>query len=331
MLNANNRIIAAPRAETPLLMVLIDTEEEFDWSLPHNRNSTGVTNIAAQHRAHRVFEKYGIRPIYVIDYPVASREDGFSPLLELQRDGLCEIGAHLHPWVNPPHDEEVTYRNTYPGNLPAALEREKLVRLTETIAENFGTRPTVYKAGRYGVGRSTSEILAELGYEIDTSVVPLTDMAPDQGPDFTACDAFPYWFGGPEKLLEIPMTAGFVGSLAGLGWTLYGRLASKIGMGLHLPGVFARLGLQERITLTPEGITHAEHRRLTEAMLRRGHRVFSFTYHSPSLAPGNTPYVRNESELSAFLDKFERYFEYFFNEIGGRPATPSEIKAELSG
>ena len=97
------------------------------------------------------------------------------------------------------------------------------------------------------------------------------------------------------------------------------------------PDGTARLGLQERITLTPEGITHAEHRRLTEAMLRRGHRVFSFTYHSPSLAPGNTPYVRNESELSAFLDKFERYLEYFFNEIGGRPATPSEIKAELSG
>jgi hypothetical protein len=130
-------------------------------------------------------------------------------------------------------------------------------------------------------------------------------------------------------MLEIPMTTGFVGQLSGGGWPLYKYLTSAMGMRLHLPGIFARLGLQERITLTPEGISHSEHRRLTDAMLRRGHRVFSFTYHSPSLAPGSTPYVNSEADLFGFLDRFERYFDYFFGELGGVAATPAEIKDQL--
>ena len=62
-------------------------------------------------------------------------------------------------------------------------------KLTDAITDNFGIRPIVYKAGRYGVDPNTTATLNALGYEIDTSVVPLTDMSLDQGPDFTACNA----------------------------------------------------------------------------------------------------------------------------------------------
>ena len=66
-------------------------------------------------------------------------------------------------------------------------------------------------------------------------------------------------------------------------------------------------------------------------MLRRGHRVFSFTYHSPSQVPGFTPYVGSEAELTGFLDRFERYFGYFFDELGSAAATPAEIKTLMRG
>jgi hypothetical protein len=62
-------------------------------------------------------------------------------------------------------------------------------------------------------------------------------------------------------------------------------------------------------------------------LLRRGHRVFSFTYHSPSLEPGNTPYVRNQVDLRGFLRRIEQYLDFFTGEVGGRAATPFEIKA----
>lgn len=330
MLRPDEWDVAAVRDGVPTLMVLIDTEEEFDWSRPLARENTGVTAMAAQHRAHRVFDKYGIVPIYVADYAVASQPDGARPLQELLADGKCRVGAHLHPWVNPPFEEEVCNLNSYPGNLPAALEREKLRVLSETLADRFGEQPDVYKAGRYGAGHNTTDALADLGYEIDTSVLPHTDLGPGEGPDFSECGSQPYWFGGARRLLELPMTVGFAGLLRGRGRVLYAPLATPAARPFHLPGIFARLGLIERITLTPEGIGPDAHRRLTRALLGVGQLVFSFTYHSPSLKPGCTPYVRNEAELAAFLDRFERYFDFFFGELGGRAATPGEIRALLT-
>jgi len=330
MLRPDEWNIAAIRDGVPTLMVLVDTEENFDWAQPLARENTSVTAIAAQHRAHRLFDRYGIVPIYVTDYPVASQDGGVRPLRELLADGKCRIGAHLHPWVNPPFDEQVGNFNSYPGNLPPALEREKLRVLGETIAENFGVRPVVYKAGRYGAGHNTADTLAALGYEIDTSVVPHTDLGANDGPDFSQCGSRPYWFGNDRRMLELPMTVGFAGALRGCGRALHTPIASTVGRRLHLPGILARLRLIDRITLTPEGITAVEHRRLTRALLAEGQRVFSFTYHSPSLQPGCTPYVRTEAELGAFLDRFERYFDFFFGEIGGRAATPEDIRALLT-
>ena len=321
--------IEVPSAAPPSLFVVIDTEEEFDWALPHARANTSVGSIAAQHRAQEIFERYGVVPIYVVDYPVAANEAAAEVLRGLYEAGRCEIGAHLHPWVNPPHEEEVNARNSYPGNLPAALERAKLEALTRQIETAFGVRPTVYRAGRYGVGPATSRILEELGYKVDLSVVPRSSFTGDGGPDFQGWSFPPYRFGRRRDLLEIPLSCGFYGRLRSWGPVLYPALTKPLGMKLHAPGFAARLGLLERIRLTPEGIDHAAHRRLTKSLLAQGCRVFSLNYHSPSLEPGHTPYVRDETELRAFLETIERYLDYFMNELGGRPTTPMALYRSL--
>lgn len=322
-------VVAAPAALAPKLLVVVDTEEEFDWGKRVSRSEMGVTHMRHQDRAQRILEGYGVKPTYVVDYSVASQEQGFGVLREWHDDGLCIIGAHLHPWVNPPYDEEVCTRNSYPGNLPKALERAKLEQLTATIERNFGRRPTVYRAGRYGIGSSTGEILEDLGYEIDTSVVPRTDFQRDGGPDFRAYEADPFWFGPTSKILEIPLTAGWCGYLRNQGEILQPRLMSNFGMRLHLPGVFARLGLFERIRLTPEGTNLPELKRLTQAMLAAGRRFFVFNYHSPSVVPGHTPYVRSNSELQRFLGLIDRFCEFFFATCSGEAATPDEVRGML--
>jgi hypothetical protein len=329
MFDPRSRRPATIATDRPLLQVVVDTEEEFDWDEPFERSNVSTASMRFQSRAHAILDRYGLRPTYVIDYPVVDRDDGFRPLFEIFQDRRCEIGTHLHPWVNPPHLEQVSNRNSFPGNLPPELERDKLRALTERIGERFGHRPTIYKAGRYGFGPATAKALAELGYRIDLSVMPRTDLSWDEGPNFVDFDAAPYWFGDRHEVLEIPMTVGFVGMLSRQAHRLYRGLRNgpKALQRLRLPGIAARLGLFERITLTPEGITHAEHRRLIDALIRRGHKVFTFSYHSPSLEPGNTPYVRDKSELDEFLARFDRFFEYFFGRLGGRAATASEILA----
>jgi hypothetical protein len=69
-------------------------------------------------RAQSVFDEYGIAPNYVIDYPIACQDVAIGPLKSFADTGRALIGAHLHPWVSPPHVEELNARNSYPGNLP---------------------------------------------------------------------------------------------------------------------------------------------------------------------------------------------------------------------
>src|SRR4051812_33858741 len=322
------RLITWPADQLPMLVVVIDTEAEFHWTATGSRRANGVTSVKASLQVQPVFERYNVRPTFVVDYPVSTIPEGYEVIRDFYKSGVCEVGAHLQPWDTPPFVEEITDRNSYPGNLAPEVEREKLVRLTAAIAENIGIQPRIYKAGRYGFGLSTPGILAELGYEIDVSVVPGTDLRRHFGPDFSKCPAHPYWFGANPALLEIPLSVGYTGLLARFPAIARALTTSPLLTALHLPGVLSHLHLLDRIVLTPEGVTFEEQRRLTRAMLRRGYRVFSLVYHSPSLAPGNTPYVRNAAELRSFLRRIEQYIEFFMGEAGGRPATLFEIKEQ---
>ena len=105
------------------IAVVVDTEEEYDWNAPFNRDSIGVGHMRQIGRVQAICERWGIRPVYVIDYPIASQAPGIEALRPLLQSGTALVGAHLHPWVSPPHEEEVNERNSFPGNLPPALER----------------------------------------------------------------------------------------------------------------------------------------------------------------------------------------------------------------
>jgi hypothetical protein len=331
MIDASIReVIAWPPDQQPMLAVVVDTEAEFDWVSSPSRRAVGVTSVKDLRRVLPVFQRYNVKPTLVVDYPVSTIQEGYEIIRDFHRSGDCEVGAHLQPWDTPPFIEEINERNSYAGNLAPEVEREKLVRLTGAIVQNIGVQPRIYKAGRYGIGSATPGILAELGYEIDASVLAGTDLRRHCGPDFSKCPARPCWLNTEPALLEIPMSVGYTGLLAGFPATARALTTHPFLKALRLPGVLSHLGLLDRVVLTPEGITFEEQRRLTRAMLRRGHRVFSLTFHSPSLAPGNTPYVRDPAQLRSFVERIERYLEFFMTEIGGRAATPFEIKEQVS-
>ena len=320
-----------PADERPRLCVVIDTEEEFDWEAARafDPANTRVTAMQDAGRAQELFDELGVVATWVIDFPVASQPSGYERLAEWQAEGRALVGAHLHPWVSPPHEEEVTPRNSYPGNLPPALERAKLARLTDEIERNLGRRPVVYKAGRYGFGPTTAEALFELGYQVDVSGCPAFDHSADGGPDYATLPPGPYWFGPGGALLGVPNTGAFVGWLAGVGPALHRAATRPPLASARLPGVLSRAGALERLMLSPEGFQLAHLRRLTRALLARGLRAFTFSFHSPSLRPGCTPYVRTEAELRDFLSTCRGYLEWFLGELGGVATTPLELRERL--
>lgn len=322
-----------PAGDVPLLMTTIDAEEAFDWSRPFSRDALDVVSMRSQHLAHRVFSKHGVVPVYLADYPVAAQDAGRAPLRELLQAGLCDVGAQMHPWVTPPHTETVNECNSFAGNLPVALELAKARCLTETLWEAFDVQPRIYRTGRYGVGPRTADILTSLGYVADSSLAPCWPPAWRQGlPGAWASAPRPHWVDAQRRLMEIPVSAALVGRLAGRGGEalaplLFGPRAHR----LPLAGAMARLGLLERIRLTPEGMTVPEAKRLVRHMLAGGHKVFCLTYHSPSLEPGNTPYVRDAAQRDRFLDWLDEFYTFFREEIGGRPATWQELRFGTGG
>ncbi len=318
------------RSERPLLFAVIDTEEEFDWSAPFSRDNVDVTAMRHIGRAQRIFDRYQIKPTYVVDYCVAHQPAGYEPLLPIVADGHCTIGAHLHPWVNPPFEEELNARNSFALNLDVSLELAKIEQLRDEIQRAFAVRPTVYKAGRYGIGAETVQTLAALGFEVDTSISPRMDFTDVGGPSFSEFGPYPFLDGNSTNLLFLPCTVGFVGILGESAGRWVHRAAScQLLAPFRGVGVAAKLGLVNKIMLSPEGNTLEEMKALARRLHADGLRTFSLTFHSPTVVPGHTSYVSNQTELETFLECIDRFCEFFCRDLDGMPGTPMEFRSTL--
>lgn len=305
----------------PRFVVTVDTEEEFDWSAPLDRTSHGVETVPALATFQRFCEEFGVVPVYLIDYPVAVSPALPAALGDAAHAGRCEIGLQLHPWVNPPHREALTPANSFAGNLPPELEREKLAQLQAAVERSLGQAPVAYRAGRYGTGPNTAAILREAGIGIDTSVRSRFDYSDGSGPNYRAHPLAPYWIGEPGGLLELPLTTVFWGPLRRQGDWLYPRLWRVP----RLRGALSRAGLLERIPLTPEGVTADEALRGIDIALDDGLPVLVLSFHSPSLVPGHTPYVRSTADLEAFYAWWRTVFSHLARR-GVRPASMIQLR-----
>lgn len=292
---AQDMIALAPAFGTRF-MLFVDTEEEFDWDAPFSRTSDRVTALAGMARGQAYFNAAGVKPIYVTDYPVIDSDAASAMMGQWVSDGGADIGAHLHPWVNPPHVEDVNAANSYVGFLPEAVERAKLEALCQRIEARFGRRPIAYRAGRYGVGPNSARLLEEAGFRVDSSVRSRFDYSHQHGPDFHGLPQIPYWAGPNRSLIELPLSTAFAGLLRGGGERLY-RAAQAMG---PLAGALSRARMLSRIPLTPEGVPLQEAIAAIDALIGEGVRVLNFSFHSPTLEPGHTPYVRDEADRAVF-------------------------------
>lgn len=262
----------------------------------------------------------GVVPVYLVDWPIATSPEARALLAPAARAGRAEIGIQLHPWVNPPHEEDVNAYNSFAGNLPAELEREKFSRLHDAIVEGFGVDPQIYRAGRYGLGPHTAQLLKDRGVAIDSSVRANFDYSAGHGRDYSGHPLVPYWTDPERDLLELPLTTVYWGMLRRQGKMLF-PLIEKLP---RLGGVLSRLGLLERIALTPEGVTKEEALRGIDIALDDGLPLLVLSFHSPSLAPGHTPYVRSEDDLETLYDWLRGVYAYL-GQRGVRPTSVAEI------
>ena len=319
-----NVAVQWPEAFGTRFAVFVDTEEEFDWSQPLARANRGTQAMDALPAMHALFADHDVPASYMIDDPIVRCARSVEILKGLIADGSSAIGSQLHPWVNPPHDEVVSPRNSFLGNLPPALQAAKIEALTDGIELAFGRRPVMMRTGRYGLGRDTLGLLAAAGYRVDTSMRSGYDYSAEAGPDYRAIPNHAFETGEGE-LIEIPLTTVYTGALRRGGIGLHGALG-RVPRGR---GIASRLGLLSRVALTPEDMPIELALDAIRVAADSGVRLLMFSYHSPSAAPGYTPYVRDADELAAFRNWWERAFA-LLDRLGIAPASHDQILAALA-
>ncbi len=304
-------------------IVTVDTEEEFDWTQPFDRTGHSLAHVPRLAKFQQFCEGYGICPIYLVDFPIVSDPRAVEALGDAVAHGRAEIGVQLHPWVSPPHDEDVNEFNSFAGNLPPELERAKFRRLRDQIEQTFGRPPLIYRAGRYGVGAATAEILCSGSIAIDTSVRARFDYSSNGGPNFRDHPIHPWWIDRRNGLMELPLTTVYRGLLRRWGAWLYPAMWRVP----HLRGALARAGLLERIPLTPEGVTAPEAIKGIAVAIKERVPVLVFSFHSPSLRPGHTPYVRDAEGLDRMYD----WWRAVFATLAERGIRPTNVAGIMGG
>ncbi len=302
--------LAFPSDFGPRFSLTVDTEEEFEWAAELDRASTSTQSSRALAEGHRFFAAAGVKPLYYVDQPVVDDDAAADLLGQMVADGVADVGVHLHPWVTPPFVEEVNRRNSYAGNLSRSVEQAKLRHVRDAIVARMDHRPIAYRAGRYGIGPATLELLVEEGFLIDSSVRSLFDYRDDGGPNFRREGLHPWRCGPDGRIVELPLTTIFTGRLGRFGRPTF----PKLDQFPTVRALLARAGWMERVPLTPEGVPATKACEAIDVAAEIGLPLITMSFHSPSLAIGHTPYVRSASDLAAFY----RWFDIVFDHLARR-------------
>jgi peptidoglycan/xylan/chitin deacetylase (PgdA/CDA1 family) len=312
----------------PTLLVGIDTEGDNQWDA-RARAQQAFENIHALPQLHARFERHGVRPTYVVTYPVATDARSIEILHFLLLRGTCEIGAHHHAWETPPCSPDDVKRHPYALQLPLAQFEGQLQALTDAIARATGERPVTYRSGRFGFAAEHTAPLERLGYLVDSSVTPLFYEAHKGGPDFVEAPLRPYFLAydsavvpGTSRVLEVPCSAALHRDVPRrLAW-MYARAPFNY----QAKRVLRKLGIARMQWIRPSYSSLDDMKALARRLASRGEPVLNMLFHSSEAIVGGSPYNRTQGELDAFFDRLERFFEYAVKDLGARPATYREFR-----
>jgi peptidoglycan/xylan/chitin deacetylase (PgdA/CDA1 family) len=316
----------------PALLVGIDTEGDNQWDAAARRHQR-FENIYALERLHDFFAAHGVRPTYLVTYPVAADDRSAAVLRRLVARGDAEIGAHHHAWETPPCDDDDVDRHPYALSLPLGTFDAQLTALSRAIQDAVGARPTSYRSGRFGFSASHVSSLESAGYTVESSVAPLFYEAHKGGPDFVDAPPAPYFLSydsatrpGTSSLVELPISAALNRRVPGWVARRYGRAPWPYTTRRAL-----RLARLAHVRwLRPSYSSAADMVALGRHLVGRRVPILNLLFHSSEAIAGASPYNRTETDLARFFDRLHQFFEVATGELGARPMTFAEFRGEFA-
>jgi hypothetical protein len=309
------------------LVAGIDTEGDNQWSAEARRHPT-YENIYALPALHRLFERHGARPTYLVTYPVARDPRSADVIRTLRAAGTCEIGAHHHAWETPPYTESDAAGHVYALQLPHDRFCAQLTSLTDAVAEAAGDRPTSYRSGRFGFAAGHVVPLEAAGYVVDSSVAPLFYEAHKGGPDFVEAPIGPYFLAydrvthaGASRLLELPVSCA-------LNRQWPPRMAwrwARAPRPYTTKRLLRWLGIVRPLWLRPSYSSLDDMIGLARRLADEGVTLLNLSFHSSEAIAGGSPYNRTAGELERFIERLDRFLAFAVGPLGATPMTFREF------
>lgn len=298
------------------VLITIDTEED-EWG-EYTRQKYKVENISQLPLVQELFDRYNARPTYLVDWPVATNKKAIKVLKSILDKNHCAIGTHCHSWNTPPQNAPATEFTSMLSNLPYNDIYCKIANLHRAITDAFGKKPTVFRSGRYGFNSDVAGSLLELGYVADSSMTPFWDWRKLSGPDFRRISTYHYRFNkdslfkaaenGP--LIEFPLSIGFLQKINFLHKIIRRTFSVSHLSKIKIIGLLEKLSIHNLVWLSPEKADGSTMVRLANRFVKLKHRFLVLDFHSTSLLPGKSPYIRNSEDLRKFLRNIEHFLMY---------------------
>lgn len=312
----------------------VDTEEEWNWSDSFPNKDFSVTNVDEIPAFQAFCQELNIKPTYLVDYAVANNKHSAEILKSIHHEH-CEIGAHLHPWANPPFYDETSEYSSHVINLPIEHVEAKLKALIEIIKTNIGCQPKSFRTGRWGINGEVLQLLYANNIDTDSSVYPLYNH------QYFSCETAPiqqYWpdfsntnnVGTQRNIFEIPVTCGFNRSNYSLAQRTHKLLESAPFTWLRANSILWHSLLLRKLYLSPELCSTNDMKRLIDTSLKRNQRVFHMYLHSSSLIDNTTGLNNEENARENICQRIAQVIEHLHKYANIEFCTLSQTRQKLT-
>ena len=304
------------------LFVTLDTECDKgpNWKV---RQPLSFNNIleGVPERLQPLFEKYGIKPTYLLSPEVLKNEACVSLFKNL--GAKVELGTHLHSeFIEPFDSPETETTESFQNEFEPDVEFEKLKNLTELFKTRFKFAPSSFRAGRFGISQYTLGLLEKLEYKVDSSVTPFMWWwrRRGEGVNFLGAPNQPYYpcfkdfrKPGNMRIFEVPVT------LINPFWDHFPKPVLRfINPVNRLQTIILNSFFKKQLRsswLRPTYATAEEMLFVTEYLcqqVKTDSLVLCMMFHSNEASAGMSPYNSTKEEVEAFLEQLNKYFEILY-------------------
>lgn len=294
------------------VIISIDTECDKDsrWQVPQPMRFDNI--MEQQNALFPLFKKYNLKPTYLLSPEVLKNQKSVRFFQE-NKDWI-ELGTHLHvEFIAPNENMASTNTNDIQGNHKKEIELEKLTNLTNLFEDKFGFKPTSFRSGRFGSSDHTTRFLAELGYKVDSSIVPYTTKKFNNHTiDSWGKTVLPYWETFKNnRILQIPITMINPG-YDKLPWflkkgveksnSLNRKIASKLGYSIKNKWL-------RPYRENGEGLISIADYVINNGFKKSNFAVLNIMFHSNEILPGASPYCQTKLEVESFRNSLDELFK----------------------